>query len=579
MTRWLPGYNRTSFRNDLLAGLTVGVVLVPQSMAYALLAGVPPVYGLYASLVPLLVYPIFGTSKQLAGGVIAIDMLIVAAGLVGMAEAGSEHYIQLAILLAVMAGTIQIVMGLAGLGFVVNLLSRPIITGFASAAALIIAFSQVGSLAGVTLIHTSQFQVLLPAIVSSLGEIHPLTLLVGTSTIATLLLVKRYLRRVPGPLLVAVLGALAAWFFDLEAKGLRIVGDIRAGIPMPALPAIHLDEVGDLFVVAVTLALVQFMSVVTLGKVFAAKHKYSIRPNRELVAMGLSNFVGSFFHSIPVSGSFSRTAVNDQAGARTPMANVFAAALVALTLLFFTPLVRLLPIPVLSAIIIVAALGLFDVATMKHLWSVKRIDGAISIVTFVVTLFVGIEQGILTGIAISVIAIMYRISRPNVAELGQIPGSRSFRDIENNPDARIFRGILILRIDASFSFANAEFLKELLDSRTRADASIKDVVIDASSINDLDTTAAAALGMAAEFLAARGVRLHFGGVKSSIEKMMSGCGLVSQIGSDHFFMSPFRAVESILRERGQYDDYFGPDSVELVLPAEGAGSQPETGRG
>ncbi len=565
VSRWLSTYNRTLFRSDLVAGLTVGVMLVPQSMAYALLAGVPPIYGLYASLVPLLVYPIFGTSRQLAGGVVAIDMLIVAAALSGIATPGSARYIELAILLALMAGAIQILMGLGRLGFLVNLLSRPIITGFASGAALIIGFSQFGILMGLEVAGTSKLQELIPAIVDSISEVHRLTFGVGLVGLAGLLFLKDRLPRAPGPLVVVILGTAAAWFFSLDQEGLAIVGSIRRGLPIPGIPDIAVSDIGDLLVTAVTLALVQFMTVVSLGKVFAAKNRYSIRPNKELFAMGMANLVGSVFRSIPVSGSFSRSAVNDEAGAKTPMANVFAAVLVGLTLLFLMPLIRYLPITVLSAIIIVSAFGLFDAHTMRQLWRLKRIDGVISIVTFLITILVGIQYGIVVGIGLSVTAIMYRISRPNVAELGHLPGSRSFRDIEKHKDARVFAGILILRIDASFSFANAEFLKSLLDSRTRSDESIRDVVIDAHSINDLDTTAATALVTAAEFLAAREVGLHFGGAKNHIEKMMNDSGLVECIGADHFYMSPYRAIAAILKRRGDYEQYFPANASRAVV--------------
>lgn len=553
ISRWLPSYNLQTCRRDLVAGLTVGIMLVPQSMAYALLAGVPPVYGLYASLVPLLAYPLFGTSRQLATGVIAIDMLIVAAGLAPLADPSSPRYVELAIVLALMVGIVQIVMGLGRIGFIVNLLSRPVMTGFASGAALIIMLSQVGSLTGMKIANSPHLHDLIASVVGSAQMIHPLTSLVGLLSLGALVLVKYSSRRIPGPLLVTVVGTAAVWWLSLDTMGLAVVGAIPSGLPSPGIPALRIDDFGDLLVTAVTLSLVQFMTVVTLGKVFAAKHRYSIRPNRELFALGVANLAGSFFRSIPVSGSFSRSAVNDQAGAQTPMANVVAAGMVVLTLVFFVPLIRFLPIAVLAAIIIVAAFSLFDIRAMCQLWALKRIDGVISVATFLVTILIGIQQGVLTGIALSVIAIMYRISVPNVAELGHVPGTRSFRNIDNFPDARKFFSVLILRVDASFSFANAEFLKTLLDTRTRRDTTIRHILIDASSINDMDTTAADALLGAAAMLRSRDVELYFAASKSAVEDIMRDVGLVELIGEDHLFLSPYRAIVSILRTNGNLD--------------------------
>lgn len=552
---WLPQYRVRDLRGDLVAGLTVGVLLIPQSMAYAILAGVPPIYGLYASLIPLLIYPLFGTSRHLAVGTIAIDMLIVAAGLDALAEPGSERYIALAILLAAMVGLIQMAMGVARLGFVVNLLSRPVITGFASAAALIIAASQLDKLLGIQLPPSQQPHLVLWNALPRLDEVHLLTLGMGLAAVAILLILKRWLPRVPGPLVIVVLGTLLTWWQQLDRQGIVVVGAVPSGLPMPDLPLLDVAAFGSLWTTALTLALVQFMTIISLGKVFAARHRYIIRPNRELVAIGAANLAGSFFRGIPISGSFSRTAINSQSGARTQFANVFAALLIGVTLLFFTSLFTHLPIPMLAAIIIVAAIGLFDYSAMRALWRTKRIDGFITVLTFLITLFIGIQEGVLTGVVASVIAIMYRISRPNVAQLGHLPGTRSFRDLDRYPEAKALEGILMLRVDASFSFANAEFLRDMLLNRTQKDPSIRAVVIDASSINDLDTTAAATLISTAETLKERGVDIYFGGVKEPVQDTMRKSDVYEQIGADYFFLSPHRAVHHILEKWGTSADY------------------------
>ncbi|QXD16804.1 sulfate permease [Rhodocaloribacter litoris] len=552
---WLPGYGREDLRGDLVAGLTVGVMLVPQGMAYALLAGLPPIYGLYASFVPLLIYPIFGTSRHLAFGPIAIDMLIVAAGLGLIVAPGSPRYVELAILLAAMVGTLQLLMGIARLGFLVNLLSRPVITGFTAAAALIIACSQLGNLLGVSLPSSQHLHTLLWAALRHLADWHMPTLGLGAGAVLVIVLLQRRLPAVPGPLVAVVLGTLLAWGLRLDRNGVEVVGAIPTGLPGFQVPSFDLTAARLLLPTAVTLALVQFMNVVSLGKVFAAKHRYTIRPNRELVALGLANLGGSFFRSPPVSGSFSRTAVGAHAGTRTALANAVAALVIALTLLFLTPLFFYLPIPIFAAIIMVAALGLIDVNELRFLFRAKRIDGYIAVLTFLATLFIGIQEGVLIGVGASVAAVMYRISRPNVAELGHLPGTRSFRDLQRHPDARPIAGILLLRIDASFSFANAEYLRDLILARSEKDERIRAIVLDASSVNDLDLTAASVLRSVAETLQARGLELYLAGVKGPVMDVITRTGLDVLIGRDHFFLSPHRAVKHLLTRWGTSAGY------------------------
>ncbi len=552
---WLPGYRWRDLRGDLLAGLTVGVMLIPQGMAYAMLAGMPPIYGLYASLVPLLVYAVFGTSRHLAVGTVAIDMVIVAVGVGALAEPGSARYVELVIALALMVGALQMAMGAARLGFVVNLLSRPVIIGFTSAAALIIGMSQLGNLLGVALPRSQQVFVLFWEAARHAGQIQPLSLAFGVGGIVVLLVLARWRRLVPGPLVVVAVGTLLAWWLGLARQGMAVVGAVPMGLPALDLPALDLPAARGLLPTALTLVLVQFLSVVSLGKVFAARHRYQIDANRELVAIGAANFFGSLFRGLPVSGSFSRTAVNDRAGARTALANVFAAGLIALTLLFLTPLFHHLPVPVLAAIIMVAAFGLLDWREVRYLLRAKRIDGALAILTFLATLLIGIQAGILLGVTASVVAIMYRISRPNVAVLGHLPGTRSFGDVERNPEARPLDGILMLRVDASFSFANADLVRDLILEKSQVEGALRAVIIDASSMNDLDMTAVAMLTSVAATLQERGIDLYFGGVKGPVRDVMRRSGLTEQLGADHFFLSPHRAVKRVLEASGRLDAY------------------------
>lgn len=556
ITEWLPRYSGDDLRADLIAGITIGIVLIPQSMAYAMLAGLPPIYGLYASLVPLLVYPIFGSSRHLAVGIMAIDCLIVAAGLSALADPMSASYIELAFLLALMVGLFQVVLGLLRFGFIVNLLSRPVIFGFMSAAVLIIMLSQVSVMTGLEIPRDSGVLGIVSQLTMELSQIHVLTFLMGIAAVLLLIGMKRWLPWAPGQLIAIIVGGLAVWIFTLTESGVSIVGEIPAGFPSVTLPDISIATVGALVPTAVTLSLIQFMTVISLGKVFAAKHGYPVKPNRELVSIGIANVLGSFFRSMPVSGSFSRSAVGEHAGGRTGLVNIFAAALIALTLLFLTPLFYYLPVAVLGAIIVVAAFSLLDLYELRYLLRTKRIDGLIALVTFLSTLLIGIQEGVIIGIGLSVVAVMYRLSRPNVAVLGNLPGSHSYRDIANFEDAAPIEDLLILRVDASFYFANAEYLRDMIMSRVSR-GSVKAVILETNSVNDIDTTAVSVLREVNDALAELGIELYFGGMKIPVLRVMKESGLHQSIGSDHFFLSVHRAVKHILTSWGRYEEHKG----------------------
>ena len=562
--RWLPRYTREKLRGDALAGLTVGVMLIPMGMAYAVLAGVPPIYGLYAGLVPPVVYALFGTSRHLSVGPVAIDMLIVAAGVGALAGGDGARYVALALGLGLLVGLVQMAMAAARLGFAVNFLSRPVIVGFTTAAPLIIGFSQLGNLLGLDVPSSQYVHVLLWEAAQRVTDVNPIALAIGGGGILLLLGLKRWKPLFPGALFVVVLGTAAVWGLGLEAD-VETVGAVPTGLPLPAWPEVGWADVRALLPTVITLALVQFMGVVSLGKVFAARFRYAINANRELFAIGSANVAGSLFGGVPVSGSFSRSAVNVQAGARTPMAGVVAALLVGLTLLFLTPLFERLPIPALAAIIMVSAFGLIDVAEVRYLFRAKERDGYVALFTFAATLLIGIQEGILLGIAASVLALLYRISRPRIAVLGHLPGTHSFRNLQRARDAVPIDGLLLLRIDAGFSFANAGFIRDFILDRSRPpDRRVRAVVIDGSTVNDLDTTAAEALRSVAEMLRARGVELYFTGLKGYVRDVMRQAGLVELIGEDHFLMSPHRAVQHLLEA---WDAEDGTDRLERYLDA------------
>jgi SulP family sulfate permease len=555
ITSWLPDYTREAFRSDATAGITVGVMLIPQGMAYAVIAGMPPIYGLYAALVPALVYPLLATSRHLSVGPTAIDMLIVAAGLGTMAETGSGEYVTLALLLTAMVGVIQMAMGFAQLGFVANLLSRPVVVGLTSAAALIIGFSQLGNLLGADLGTSQYVHVLIWNALHSLGEVHLLSFGIGMGCIVLLVVLPRWMPHVPEALVVVALSTAASWGYGFRAEGVAVIGSIPTGLPGPTIPSLSLIDMRTLLPTALTLALIQFMKNISLGRVFAVRHGYTVDANRELVGMGAANLMGGLFRGIPASGSFSRSAVNEQSGARTQLSNVFAACVIALTLLFLTPLFYHLPIPALAAIIMVAGFGLIDVDDVMDLFEARRRDGTIALFTAACVLLIGIQEGILIGIGASVVAMLYRVSRPNVAELGHVPGTRLFRDHERFDKAMRIKDIMVLRVDAAFSFANAEYFKDfILEKSEREGRRVRVVIIDGTSINDLDTTAIEALESTIETLEKQGIRLLFTGLIGPVREVVRRSDLYDLLGEDHFHLDSHEAVVSVLKMWDAEDD-------------------------
>ena len=554
IARWMPSYGTTDLRADLISGVTVGVMLVPQGMAYAVIAGLPPIYGLYAALVPLLVYPLFATSRHLSWGPTALDMLILAAGLSALAEVGTDRYVALAIVMTATVGLIQIAMGLAQFGFVANLLSRPVIAGLTTAAALIIGFSQLGNFLGIELSQSQYVHILAWEAIQRVTETNLPSVLIGGICTLVLVALPRWKPLIPEALVVVAASTFAAWGLSLQADGVEVVGRIPEGLPGVDFPAVQMTDLRGLLPAALTLALVQFMKNASLGRVFAARHRYAIDANRELVGMGAANLIGSFFQAIPSSGSFSRSAVSDQAGVRTALSNVFAAAVIALTLLFLTPLFYYLPMPALAAIIMVAGFSLIDLDELKALFEAKERDGYIALFTAACTLFIGIQEGILLGIGASMIAVMYRISRPNVAELGHVPGTRLFRDLNRFDQAERINDVLVLRVDASFSFANAEYFKDFILESEREGRDIRVVIIDGTSINDLDTTAVDALQSVSETLEDRGIDLYFTGLIGPVREVVVRSGLRDALGDEHFHMDPHEAVMHVLERWDARDD-------------------------
>lgn len=539
----LQGYGRPELRGDVVAGLTVAVMLIPQGMAYAMLAGLPPVVGLYAVTVPLAVYALLGTSRQLAVGPVAMVSLMVAAGVGQLARPGSGEFLAYAVLLATMVGVMQLAMGLTRLGFLVNFLSHPVVSGFTSAAALVIGFSQLKHLLGVDIERSHHVHLILAKAFAQLDEIQPITVAIGAGSIALLLWLKRVKPAWPGALLVVTASTLAVWGLGLTDHGVAIVGAVPDGLPTPSLPPLDRQMLRELAPTAIAISLVGFMESISVAKAFARKNRYEIDADRELVALGLANIASGLLQSYPVTGGFSRTAVNGQAGAKSGIASLISAGVIALTLLLLTPLFYYLPKAVLASIIMVAVFGLVDIAEVRHLYRVKRGDLALLLTTFGATLLLGIEAGILIGVGASLLAVIFRITRPHAAVLGRMPGTHVYRSVTRHPEAQIYDGVLVLRIDAQFYFGNVSFLKETLQrALDAAPTPVRAVVLNAASINQLDSSADAALHEIVADCREASTELYFAEVRGPVMDVMRRSGFHERLGAEHFTLSVTRAV-------------------------------------
>lgn len=529
---WGPGYDRSNMRSDLAAGLTVGAMLVPQAMAYALLAGLPAEVGLYAATVPVVAYALFGTSRQLAVGPVAIVSLLTGSALAPLVEEGTTGYLSAAALLALMVGLIHIAMGVGRLGFLVNFLSHSVLVGFTAAAAVIIGFSQAKHIFGIATERQDHFYETVLEVFDKIGDTNSTTLVLGVLALATLFLLKRYAKRVPGALVVVVGSIAAVEFGELEARGVSTVGDIPDTLPAFGLPDFDGSIVGSLVGTAFVITIVGFMESIAVAKVYARRHRYEIVPNSELIGLGAANVAAGLFGGYPVTGGFSRTAVNDTAGARTPFASLVTAGIVLLTIAFLTPLFASLPNAALGAIIIMAVTGLIDVAEMRHIAAIKKSDLIGLGVAFFATLIVGIELGILVAVVASMLVVFARMSMPHSAMLGHVEGTTSYRNIERFPEASTIDGVRIIRIDAALSFVNAVNVKKLVLSHAEAVTNEPGaLVIDASGINDLDATGAEMLDELLTEVEALGVALHLSDVKGPVRDVLRNAGLWDRLGA------------------------------------------------
>jgi len=553
---WFPTYSKEQFRGDLPAGLTVGVMLIPQGMAYAMIAGLPPIYGLYASTIPLIIYGLLGTSRQLAVGPVAMVSLLTAASVGAIAESGTETYIIYASILALMVGLIQWGLGIFKLGFVVNFLSHPVISGFTSAAALIIGLSQLKHLLGIPLGQSNHIHEILIEAVKRISETNFYAL--GTGILGILLIknAKKIHKAIPGALVAVLVGTIGGYFLVQAGGTLKTVGEVPSGLPSFIVPSLDMNVWTSLIPAALAISLVGFMESIAVARSIQARHKdYKIVPNQELKALGLANVGTAFFQGFPVTGGFSRTAVNDQAGAKTGLASIISAALIILTLLFLTSLFYFLPNAILAAVIMVAVFGLIDIKEPIHLWQTNKTDFWMLAVTFIGTLGLGIEEGIAIGVVLSILVIIYKSSKPHVAVLGRVPGTSFFRNIkrfhhlEQRPDS------LLIRFDSDLYYANVEYFLETIGKEIEDKGQeLKYVVLNAESISTIDSTGVTALENLVKDLKSRNITMLFANVKGPVRDILDRCELFKKFGNHAFFLSMQAAHDAIMDQ--QIDEKF-----------------------
>jgi SulP family sulfate permease len=545
LLEWLPKYKKSNLLKDSIAGFTVGIILVPQAMAYAMIAGLPPVYGLYTALVPVLMYVFLGTSKQISVGPVAMDSLLVAAGLGALAITGIENYIAMAIFLAFLVGAIQLLLGLFKMGFLVNFLSKPVISGFTSAAAIIIIFSQLKHLLGAPIQDSNHFHQLVINIFQNIKATNVYDLTIGIIAILAIILLKKWNRKIPSILLVVVLGILLVYFLKLEDYGVKIAGLIPTGLPSFSVPEFNLEKALDLWPMAITIALVGYLEAISIGKALEEKvEEETIEANQELLALGVSNMVGSFFQSYTSTASFSRSAINGASGAKTNLSALFGVLLVVGTLLFLTPIFYFLPNAALASIIMVSVFGLIDLDYAKQLWDKCKDEFAILLITFLITLFVGIPQGILIGVLSSLLLMVYRTSKPHFAILGNIKGTDYYKNVNRFADEIINRDdLLIVRFDAQLYFGNCGFFKnQLYKEIDKKGIPLKVIILNAEAINYIDSSGAQILTKVIRETHQKNIQFYIAGAIGPTRDVIFNSSIIEELRKEFLFVRIKEAV-------------------------------------
>ena len=557
---WGRTYGRDQFSGDIVAAFIVTIMLIPQSLAYALLAGLPPEAGLYASIVPILLYAVFGTSNALAVGPVAVVSLMTAATIGEVAAQGTAGYATAALTLALLSGGILLAMGLLRLGFLANFLSHPVIAGFITASGILIAASQLKHVLGVEAKGHTLPEILL-GIAQHLGQMNPITLVIGVGATAFLFWVRKGLKPLlhrigtpkrladilqkAGPVAAVVVSTLAVWAFGLDGKGVAIVGAVPQSLPPLTLPSFAPDLLSTLFVPALLISIIGFVESMSVAETLAAKKRQRIDPDQELIGLGAANIGAAFSGGYPVTGGFARSVVNFDAGAETPAAGAYTAVGLAIAALALTPLIYFLPIATLAATIIVAVLSLVDLSILKRTWSYSRADFAAVLATVLLTLGVGVEAGVSAGVLLSIALHLYKTSRPHVAEVGLVPGTQHFRNIHRHK-VETDPSLVTLRIDESLYFVNARFLEKLVRERLADDPGIRNVVLMCSAVNEIDYSALETLEALNEWLTEIGVGLHLSEVKGPVTDRLRRTHLLEHLNG-RLFLSQYDAWRSLAR--------------------------------
>lgn len=545
ITKDLLTYNKSTLYSDLIAGLSIAVIVIPQGLAYAMIAGLPPIYGLYAALVPQFIHGIMGTSRHPAVGPVALDSLVVAIALGALSLSGIGEVVAAAIFLATMVGILQITMGLLQMGVLANYLSRPVISGFTSAAAIIIGLNQVEHLLGLQIESSNQIQKMLMSVAQNFNETHLITVVVGVSAMSLILVTKKYFSKFPSSLLVSVFGVLLIWSTRWDLHGVEIVGHIPAGLPNFDLLTVSPELVRDMLPFALTLAVIGYVEIISITKELEEQEeKYFLKPNKELMALGTANLVGSFFQSYPVSASFSRSAVKFQSGALTGMTAVFSASIVGLTLLFFTSLFFYLPIAVLAGIIMVAVIRLINIRYAIDLYKTRRDEFFLLLITCLLTLFVGISQGILIGTLLSLLLMVIRTSKPHYAILAKVSGTNYYKNISRfETDANIDVNILILRFDAQLFFGNRDYFRKIVFEEIEKKPNLKGFILVARGITYVDSSGLSTLSAMIKSFQQKGILFMVAGAIGPTRDLLQKSKLTDLIQEKNMFAKTADAVD------------------------------------
>ena len=535
---------------DIVAGVTVALVLVPQSMAYAQLAGLDPYYGLYASFLPGIVAALFGSSRQLATGPVAVVSLMTASALEPLA-ADPATYVVYAVLLAFLVGCFQLALGLFRLGVLVNFLSHPVVLGFTNAAAIIIATSQLGKLFGVSVEKSEHhYETVWNTINAAITDTHGYTLIMGLVALGIMIILKRSLPKMPSVLIAVVFTTVASWWLGFEELGGKVVGAVPQGLPTPKLPEFDLSLMLQLITTAMVVSVIGFMEAISIAKAMAARTRQRIDPNQELIGQGLANITGSFFQSYPVSGSFSRSAVNFGAGAVTGFSAIVTGLVVGITLLFLTPLLYHLPQATLAAVIMMAVASLVKIEPIIHAWKVQKHDGIVAFVSFALTLVLAphLEWGIVVGVLLSLGLFLYRTMRPRVALLARHPDG-TLRDAEVH-NLQTCDSISLIRFDGPLYFANTGYFEDVVLERAASKPHLKYIVIDAEGVNEIDATGVEMLHDLARRLKAAGIQIIISRAKKQIIDILERTGFIEQIGQEHVTRLRTRALNLVWDDLG-----------------------------